>query len=46
MSERQAAAPVLELAHTAMGEEEALRFLDGHRISVLGSKRRVRRSAS
>jgi acetyl esterase len=33
MSEKQAAAPVLELAHTAMSEEEALRFLDGHRIS-------------
>jgi acetyl esterase len=26
-------APALELAHTQMGEEEALRFLDGHRIS-------------
>jgi acetyl esterase len=26
-------APVLELQHTAMSEEEALRFLDGHRIS-------------
>jgi acetyl esterase len=25
--------PTLELAHTAMSEEEALRFLDGHRIS-------------
>ncbi len=33
MSERRAAAPVLELAHTAMSEEEALRFLAGHRIS-------------
>ena len=32
MSERQAA-PVLELQHTQMSEEEALRFLDGHRIS-------------
>ena len=32
MSEGQAA-PVLELAHTAMTEEEALRLLDGHRIS-------------
>jgi acetyl esterase len=27
------AAPALELAHTAMSEEDALRFLDGHRIS-------------
>ncbi|HXJ77150.1 MAG TPA: alpha/beta hydrolase [Candidatus Methylomirabilis sp.] len=26
-------APVLELQHTAMSEDEALRFLDGHRIS-------------
>jgi acetyl esterase len=26
-------APALELAHTAMSEEDALRFLDGHRIS-------------
>lgn len=25
--------PTLELAHTAMSEEEALRFLEGHRIS-------------
>ena len=32
MSDRQTA-PVLELKHTAMSEEEALRFLDGHRIS-------------
>jgi len=32
MSERQAA-PVLELAHTALSEEDALRFLEGHRIS-------------
>jgi acetyl esterase len=32
MSERQTA-PVLELKHTAMSEEEALRFLEGHRIS-------------
>src|SRR5437867_7087817 len=32
MSERQTA-PVLELKHTAMTEEEASRFLDGHRIS-------------
>ncbi len=32
MSERQTA-PALELKHTAMSEEEALRFLDGHRIS-------------
>ena len=32
MSERQTV-PVLELKHTAMSEEEALRFLDGLRIS-------------
>src|SRR5215831_9077698 len=32
MSEHQMV-PALELAHTMMGEEEALRFLDGHRIS-------------
>ncbi|MGH7332659.1 MAG: alpha/beta hydrolase [Candidatus Rokuibacteriota bacterium] len=32
MSE-QSQFPILELAHTAMSEEEALRFLDGHRIS-------------
>ena len=32
MSERQTAL-ALELKHTAMSEEEALRFLDGHRIS-------------
>jgi acetyl esterase len=32
MSE-QSHSPTLELAHTAMTEEEALRFLDGHRIS-------------
>ncbi len=32
MSE-QSHPPTLELAHTAMSEEEALRFLDGHRIS-------------
>jgi acetyl esterase len=29
--------PVLELAHTMLGEEEALRLLEGHRIS-LGSR--------
>src|SRR5712691_10735942 len=29
--------PALELSHTAMSEEEALRFLDGHRIR-LGSR--------
>jgi acetyl esterase len=29
--------PALELSHTMMGEEEALRFLDGHRIR-LGSR--------
>ena len=29
--------PKLELSHTAMTEEEALRFLEGHRIS-LGSR--------
>ena len=28
--------PPLELSHTALGEEEALRFLDGHRISLKG----------
>jgi acetyl esterase len=32
MSE-QRTAPVLELQHTAMSEDEALRFLEGHRIS-------------
>src|SRR5262252_469283 len=32
MSE-QRTAPTLELQHTMMSEEEALRFLDGHRIS-------------
>jgi acetyl esterase/lipase len=32
MSDRQTV-PVLELKHTAMNDEEALRFLDGHRIS-------------
>jgi acetyl esterase len=32
MTERQTA-PTLELRHTAMSEEEALRFLEGHRIS-------------
>ena len=32
MSE-QRTQPTLELAHTAMSEEEALRFLEGHRIS-------------
>ena len=32
MSDKQTA-PTLELAHTAMSEEDALRFLDGHRIS-------------
>src|SRR5229473_6917295 len=36
MSERQTA-PVLELKHTAMSEQEAMRFLEGHRIS-LGSR--------
>ena len=25
--------PKLELAHTLMGEDDALRFLEGHRIS-------------
>src|SRR5262245_29341788 len=34
MSERTA--PALELKHTAMSEEEALRFLEGHRISLGG----------
>ncbi len=29
-------APVLELQHTAMSEQEALRFLEGHRISLGG----------
>jgi len=29
--------PALELSHTAMSEEDALRFLDGHRIR-LGSR--------
>src|SRR5688500_19905316 len=33
MSE-QATHPKLELSHTAMTEEEALRFLDGHRIRL------------
>src|SRR5260370_9397712 len=33
MSERQTA-PVVELKHTAMSEEEALRFLEGHRIKM------------
>jgi len=33
MSDRQAAAVTLELAHTMLSEEEALRFLDGHRIT-------------
>ncbi len=33
MSDRQAAAATLELAHTMLSEEEALRFLDGHRIT-------------
>jgi acetyl esterase len=32
MSDKQTA-PTMELAHTAMSEEDALRFLDGHRIS-------------
>jgi acetyl esterase len=32
MSERQTA-PALELQHTMLSEEDALRFLDGHRIS-------------
>ena len=32
MNDKQTA-PTLELAHTAMSEEDALRFLDGHRIS-------------
>jgi acetyl esterase/lipase len=36
MSER-ATHPALELSHTQMSEEEALRFLDGHRIR-LGSR--------
>src|SRR5229473_2607197 len=35
MSERQTA-PVLELKHTAMSEQEAMRFLEGHRISLGG----------
>jgi len=35
MTERQAA-PALELAHTAMSEEDALRFLEGRRISQGG----------
>ena len=26
--------PPLELSHTTLGEEEALRFLEGHRISL------------
>src|SRR5687767_6815629 len=30
----QATHPKLELSHTAMTEEEALRFLDGHRIRL------------
>jgi len=34
MSDRTA--PVLELQHTAMSEQEALRFLEGHRISLGG----------
>jgi acetyl esterase/lipase len=29
-------APVLELQHTAMSEQEAIRFLEGHRISLGG----------
>jgi acetyl esterase len=33
MSE-QAAQPKLELSHTAMTEEDALRFLDGHRVRL------------
>src|SRR5438445_11242594 len=33
MSDRQAAAVTLELAHTMLSEEEAVRFLDGHRIA-------------
>jgi acetyl esterase len=33
MSE-QATHPVLQLSHTAMSEEDALRFLDGHRIRL------------
>jgi acetyl esterase len=35
MSEGQAA-PVLEFAHTAMSEDDARRFLEGHRISRRG----------
>ncbi len=35
MTERQTA-PALALQHTMMSEDEALRFLDGHRISVGG----------
>src|SRR6266699_4242167 len=34
MSDRQAAAVTLELAHTMLSEEEALRLLDGHRIKM------------
>ena len=34
MSDRTA--PVLELQHTAMSEQEAMRFLEGHRISLGG----------
>jgi acetyl esterase len=33
MSDRQAGAATLELAHTMLSEEEALRFLDGQRIT-------------
>jgi len=33
---RPRAHPALELSHTAMSEEEALRFLDGHRIHLGG----------
>ena len=28
--------PVLEMSHTAMSEDEALRFLEGHRIRMGG----------
>ena len=39
MSER-GTHPALELSHTTMSEEDALRFLDGHRIR-LGSRTMV-----
>src|SRR2546428_3804908 len=45
MSDRQAAAVTLELAHTMLSEEEALRFLDGHRITrggrIMDSKAQI-----